>query len=196
MQWANECISLSWNCKENSSLLGLLSHIVITFIMIAGWISNPHHLLSCYLHSSILSPLWTLLGHSRAWAASSTQLFFLGVWCCGASQHLWIKTSRFWFSSMSSEVRHVWTIHYTLTNKTLNSSSLPSSIFRELQPFSDRKHSGVCVCGDAGARDTKLLAACCCGYCSPLFMTAQFTETGRPWKWILFCCPQSVSQVN
>lgn len=91
-QRANECIPLSWNCKENSSLPGLLSHIVIAFIMIAGWISNSRHLLSCYFHSSILSPLWTLLGHSRAWAASSTQ-FFLAVWCCGESQHLWIKTS-------------------------------------------------------------------------------------------------------
>lgn len=93
MQWANESTSLSWNCKESSSLPGLLSHVVITFIMIGGWISHSHHLLSCYLHSSILSPLWTLQGHSRAWAASSTQLFFLAVWCCGEPQHLWFTTS-------------------------------------------------------------------------------------------------------
>lgn len=131
MQWDNKYFSLSWNCKE------LLSCIVITFMTIAGWISNSRYLLSCYLHSRILSSVWTLFGplssqqslSSMEYTAVSSSSWVL--WSISASLNH--KELVFGPSCMSPEVRHIWEMCHALKNKILDPSSLPRNVFIELQ---------------------------------------------------------------
>lgn len=146
-------------------------------------------LIELLFHSRILSTVWTLSGplssqqslSSMEYTAVSSSSWVL--WSISASLNH--KELDFGPSSMSPEVRHIWKICHAPKNKTLDPSSLPWSIFTELQRSSDRKHN-VSVRGGMLEPQTQ----------TSLQPTAVVTAPHFPWppslqSWLLYCCPLS-----